>query len=125
VNILGIDGMRDEEIEFHINHGARFIVFEYCVSIIILTFKRPSSIYFVRDEEGIFGRAIFYSLISLLFGLWGIPWGPLHTCRTIITNFRGGLDVTSNFLAAAGSEKNKNLKDYTEPEELNKENSLD
>lgn len=100
--------MSDEEIEFHLNHGARFVVFEYCVSVILMTFRRPSSIYFVRDEEGTFGRAIFYSLISLLFGWWGIPWGPIHTFNSIIKNLRGGRDVTQEFLASISKENSNN-----------------
>jgi len=33
--------------------------------------------------------------LSLLAGWWGIPWGPIWTVQALVTNFRGGKDVTA------------------------------
>jgi len=30
-----------------------------------------------------------------VLGWWGIPWGPIWTISTIVTNLRGGRDVTN------------------------------
>ena len=31
-----------------------------------------------------------------VLGWWGIPWGPIWTISTIVTNLRGGRDVTND-----------------------------
>jgi hypothetical protein len=36
--IIGLDGKTCEELAWELRHGARFVVFRYCVSIVILTF---------------------------------------------------------------------------------------
>jgi hypothetical protein len=33
-------------------------------------------------------------LLSLLFGWWGLPWGPVRTIQALVVNFSGGLNVT-------------------------------
>jgi len=101
MQIKGLENMTDDQINFELQRGARFVVFEYCISIIILTFKRTSAVCFIKQGESAFGRALLYSLISLLFGWWGIPWGPIYTIGSLITNLRGGKDVTGDFIAAA------------------------
>lgn len=50
--IRGIEGMKHGEVDFEIQRGARFVLYQYCISIIILTFRRPSDIYFLRRRQG-------------------------------------------------------------------------
>jgi len=38
-------------------------------------------------------------LMSLTFGWWGFPWGPIWTIQTLAETFRGGLDVTEEVMA--------------------------
>ena len=45
-----------------------------------------------------------YTLISLLLGWWGIPWGPVYTIGSIFNNPTGGKDVTGDVLAAMQEE---------------------
>jgi hypothetical protein len=40
-----------------------------------------------------------YTLISLVLGWWGIPWGLIFTPAAIFTNLCGGKDVTQDVLA--------------------------
>jgi hypothetical protein len=40
-----------------------------------------------------------HTIVSLLLGWWGFPWGPILTIGTITTNFCGGNDVTDAVLA--------------------------
>jgi hypothetical protein len=100
MKILGVEQMSQERLTFEIQHGARFVIFEYCVSIFVMSFKRPSPIYFLKGAETALGRRLGFSLISLLFGWWGIPWGPIWTIGSVFTNLRGGRDVTSQVLSA-------------------------
>jgi hypothetical protein len=66
---------------------------------VILTFKRPSNIYFIRAGENAVIKGLPYSLISLFLGWWGIPWGLIYTIKSFIKNFSGGKDVTQEILA--------------------------
>jgi len=61
-----------------------------------MSFKRASNIYFVRPGENAVTKGLPFSLISLVLGWWGIPWGPIWTISTIVTNLRGGRDVTND-----------------------------
>lgn len=78
--------------------GGRFVIFTYCISVLILTFKRPSEIVFLRRDQDGAGQAIGYSILSGLLGWWGIPWGPIWTIAALIGNARGGRDVTREVL---------------------------
>lgn len=100
MKIKGLEGLTDEEIQRELERGARFVIFQYCISVFLVTFKRGSSIYFIRAGHSAAGKAFAYSLISLLFGWWGFPWGPIWTISTLVTNCRGGRDVTGELLAS-------------------------
>jgi hypothetical protein len=82
--------------------GAKFVRFQFCVSVIVLSFKRSSPIIFVPAGESAFSKGVSYSLISLLAGWWGIPWGPIWTLVTVAENISGGKDLTAPVLAALG-----------------------
>ena len=95
MKIVGIEGMTGDQLQAELQQGAKFVLFQYCISIIIMTFKRSSNIYFVRAGESAAGKGIVFTLISLLLGWWGIPWGPIYTIQALVTNLQGGKDVTS------------------------------
>jgi len=94
MNLAGIEGMDIQQISKEVQRGAKFVVYQYCLSIIFMTFMRSSNIYFIRAGESAVGKGLGFSFISLLLGWWGIPWGPIHTIGSFITNFSGGKDVT-------------------------------
>lgn len=98
MRIIGIDNLTSEELSDELFRGGRFVIFKYCVSVILLTFNRPSNIYYLRPGESAFARGFGFSMISLLFGWWGIPWGPIFTIGALVTNFSGGRDVTVEVL---------------------------
>lgn len=92
--------MDGQQLSQELQRGGKFVIYQYCISILILTFKRPSHIYFVRAGEGSVAKGLGFSLISLLLGWWGIPWGPIYTIGSFITNFGGGRDVTQEVVAS-------------------------
>ena len=92
--IRGIEGMKHGELDFEIQRGAKFVLFQYCISVIILTFRRPSDIYFLRSGENPVVKGLPFTLLSLVTGWWGIPWGPIYTIQSVYNNSRGGKDVT-------------------------------
>ena len=89
MEIKGIEGLSIQEIRSEIERGAKFVHFTYCISIILMTFRRPSSIYFIRPRESAIRYGWSFLLISLIFGWWGIPWGPIYTLGAIFGAFSG------------------------------------
>lgn len=96
--IKNIEGLSSDEINNELNNGAKFIVFQYCFSIIVMTFKRGSDIYFVKTGESTVKHSIGFTLITLIFGWWGIPWGPIYSIGALYSNLTGGKDVTQDVL---------------------------
>lgn len=99
MKIVGIEGMTANELNMELQTGGKFVVFQYCISIVVLTFKRSSDIYFIKGGESTFSKSIGYTILTLLVGWWGIPWGPIYTIGSLITNFGGGKDVTPEVIA--------------------------
>lgn len=98
--IVGTDGMTATEINMELQKGGKFVIYQYCVSVLILTFKRSSDIYFIRADENAVSKSLVFTLLSLVAGWWGIPWGPIWTITTVVTNLRGGKDVTAQVVAS-------------------------
>jgi hypothetical protein len=96
--ILGIEGLSQSEVDFELQRGAKFVLFQYCISVVVLTFKRSSDIYFIRSGQSAVGRSLPFTLLSLVAGWWGIPWGPIYTIQSLYYNFQGGKDVTQLML---------------------------
>ncbi len=100
MKIVGMEGLSDEEIGRELEHGAKFVIYTYVVSIIVLSFKNGTDIHFVKSGESRAGKGAKYTLLSILLGWWGIPWGLIYTIGAIVTNSAGGKDVTDEVLAA-------------------------
>lgn len=100
MKIMGLEGLTDAHVTSEVQRGARFVMYQYCISVLIVTFKRPSNIYFIRPEESSVTKGLGFSALTLLLGWWGIPWGPIYTIQSLWTNFNGGKDVTSEVMAS-------------------------
>ncbi len=101
MRIIGIEGMSTREINEELTRGGKFVSYQYCISLLFVTFKRNSDIYFVRSYEKAAAKGLGFTALSLLMGWWGIPWGPIHTISCITTNFNGGKNVTSEVLSTS------------------------
>ena len=99
-NIQGVEGLTLSQLHDELRRGGRFVVFEYCFSLLVVTFKRSSDVYFIRVGEGTGGKSLSYTLISLFFGWWGFPWGFIYTPMALFTNLGGGRDVTEQVVSA-------------------------
>lgn len=97
--IKGVDGMTLTDINNEIQNGGKFVVYKYCISIIVMTFQRGSDIHFIKGGESAVGKGLGYTILTLLLGWWGIPWGPIYTIGSIFTNLSGGKDITQEVLA--------------------------
>jgi predicted PurR-regulated permease PerM len=72
-----------------ISSGTEVTQFYACVSFLILTTKIPSR-FFIRGSHNTAGIGLIYSLVTLVFGWWGVPWGPIYTIQSLYKNMRGG-----------------------------------
>lgn len=97
--IKNIEGLSVSQIKAMVQQGGRFVIFPYTVSIVVMTFKRSSSIYFVRPDEKSIKHSYKHVLVNSTLGWWGIPWGPIYTIGSIYHQISGGKDVTSTVMS--------------------------
>lgn len=93
--IIGIDQMSPEEIAYKVRNGARFVMFEYCISPLVVTLNYDSKIYFIEPNKDPRKQGLRYILITLFLG-WFSILGPVNTIQCLITDIRGGKDITNH-----------------------------
>lgn len=99
--IVGLEDIKSgEHLQQELQQGGKFVIYQYCISLLVITFKRSSNIYFVGHESNAIVKGLPFTLLSLLLGWWGIPWGPIYTVQSIWVNFKGGKDVTKEVVAS-------------------------
>jgi hypothetical protein len=99
MKILGIEGMSTDQLQFEIQRGAKLVCYQYCVSIVVMSFRRSSNVYYIPAGESTVSKGLPWTLLTLVAGWWGIPWGPIFSIQSLVTNFKGGKDITADFSA--------------------------
>lgn len=94
MEIYGLGDRSVAQLERELRNGGKFVVYLWVVSLLIVTFKRPSAVHYIAPRESALTRGLPYTLCSVLFGWWGIPWGIIYTGQAILENSTGGKDVT-------------------------------
>jgi hypothetical protein len=94
MKIKGIDNLSLAEIDAEVEAGGRFVYYQYCISLLLVSFRRASPIVFLRADDRGMVRGLPYTLMSLLLGWWGLPWGVIYTLMAVFSNLAGGHDVT-------------------------------
>src|SRR5271167_663034 len=97
--IRGIEGVAGDQLDLEIDRGARFVMYRYCWSTIMWTFKETSDVHFIRAGESRVARGLPYILLTLGLGWWGFPFGPIFSIQSLMTDFQGGEDVTVEVLS--------------------------
>lgn len=98
--VKGIEGLSMDEIRDELARGAKFVVFSYCISALIMTFRLSSDTHFLRKGEVAFTKGCSFALVSLFFGWWGFPWGLVYTPIALFQTLTGGKDVTQEVMGA-------------------------
>lgn len=106
MKIIGIKDMSLDQVKNEIDNGGRFISFNYCISLLVVSLKRSSNIYFIRSNEKTINKSIIFTWITLFLGWWGIPWGPIYSIQSIFKNLKGGVDVTQNVMDSISQRAN-------------------
>lgn len=101
-NIHGVEGLSVGEVQDQVRQGGKFVVYGYCMSFLVITLRRSSEIQFVRAGESPAVKGLKYTLLSLLLGWWGFPWGFIYTPAVVIQNLAGGKDVTADVMNVLG-----------------------
>jgi len=73
----------------------RVVFYEYCISLIFITLRRPSRLYRLRKTSWGLLPGLRYTLVTLLLGWWGIPFGFIYTPLVLWTNLSGGREITA------------------------------
>ena len=105
LQIHGTQGMDEAQIRHELQNGARCVAYGYCISILVMSFKRSSGLYLLRAGEADWGRRVGFSLLSLVAGPWGSPWGPIWTLSTTFSNLGGGGNVSAELLSALSAKE--------------------
>jgi|GEM_PF-2849190 len=85
--------LNDEECEFggKMFKGSNVVAsYQMCVSMLVLTMTRKTALYSVDDASPV----ICCTLITILGGWWGFPWGPIRSVQTFISNAKGSENYT-------------------------------
>jgi hypothetical protein len=98
--IQGIGNMTPDQLRFELQRGAKLVRYQYCVSLLVITFKRSSEVYYIPVGESSVTKGLPWILLTAVAGWWGIPWGPIFTIQSLVTNFKGGTDLTADVSAA-------------------------
>jgi hypothetical protein len=88
-----------DEIRAEVDRGARFIVFAYTISFFISYRRLHSPVFFLIPGKWPIIYGYPYLLLSLIFGWWRFPLGPLYTLMDMFEAFRGK-DFTHEVLYA-------------------------
>lgn len=96
IEIKNTEGLSPEIIRAEVKNGGKFLQFDYTISIVVMTFKRSTDIYFIRHDQSHWKHSWPFTLCSLVIGWWGIPWGFIYTPMSLFTNLKGGRDLTAD-----------------------------
>lgn len=108
--IPGTQGKSVRRIVDEVAAGGRFVLFQYAISLIVITFRRSSPIVYLAPGQSGVLPAFGWSLIPMFLGWWGIPWGPIYSIGALWRNSAGGVDVTEPILAQLVGPMEANLK---------------
>lgn len=97
-----LEHIHPQELIDELHRGGRIVIYDYCISLIVISFQRSSEPVLVRAGESAVMRGMPYTLLSLLVGWWGIPFGIIFTLMSLFTNLRGGKDITDEYMYHSG-----------------------
>lgn len=84
----------------------RLIQYDAVVSFAFLNYVHSSRLYIKNSRSSrIYG--LLYSLITILFGWWSLPWGPILTIKILIFNLLGRSSISVHDIIQFGGEPPK------------------
>jgi hypothetical protein len=89
MKLKGLNGMTIAQVQDEVARGGRFVRYNWCLSLLVVTFRYQSAIYFIRSHENAFLKGLPFSAASFLLGWWGIPYGAFYTMNALYKNING------------------------------------
>lgn len=90
-----LDSLTLAQQEAALAAGSRLIFFEFCVSLVFVTLRRPSALYVLQPGQWGWWRGLPYTILTVVCGWWGVPWGLVYTPLALWTNLTGGRKITA------------------------------
>jgi len=75
-----------------LSYATRLRNCEVVISFLVASFRLR--IQRLVDDRGDRGLRLGANAVTFVFGWWGLPWGPIWTVRTLVTNLRHTTDTT-------------------------------
>lgn len=96
-----------------ITPASKLVRYTFVVSLAVITHRSESRYYFEDMEKSKASMAkLFSTLGTLLFGWWGLPWGPIWTIKAVIDNMADSDEIIWGSLAGAKMEDDYNALYY-------------
>src|SRR3954471_17505583 len=92
LRLRGVRPLFAEELRTRLAAGARCVRFEFCFSLLLVTVRRQWPVFLTGSWQERYLRGLWYSLLAVLLGPWGVPWGLLWTPWAVWVNTTGGAD---------------------------------
>lgn len=73
-----------------LTYDSYVVQYQMCTSILFMTWENATT-YLSDQSPRRYQMNLVSSLIALITGWWGIPWGPICTVRSLYRNMRGGI----------------------------------
>jgi hypothetical protein len=99
---MRLEGQDDRPQPTLAAEGERLVFYEYCISLIFLSLRRPSAVVRLRPGQRGWVKGLPYTILSLVLGWWCLPWGLIYTPLTLWTNLSGGRRITTEELERWG-----------------------
>lgn len=99
MQIKNTEGLSVSQIKSIVENNGRFVYFPYTISLVLVTFKKASSIYLIRPGEMSIKYSYKHVLVNGVLGWWGFPWGPIYTLGSLFTQIGGGKNVTNEVMS--------------------------
>lgn len=91
--IRNVGNISDLEVYNRIENGSRLVKYTWVVSLLFVTFNNDTKLFLVNKNQKGVRQGIIFSIITILFGWWGIPSGPGRSIKALKSNFSGGNKV--------------------------------
>ncbi len=98
-SLSNIDGIKFDELSQLVAGGAKFVIYQYTISLGAVTLRRFSAAYYIPVGEHPAKFKGTANALSAIFGWWCLPWGPMRTIQSFKVNNKGGVDITKDVMA--------------------------
>jgi hypothetical protein len=94
--ILERTGQNREDVLRSMERGAIVVRYPYVISAVLVSFALESRAVLIERPAQRYTGTIPYLLLTLVFGWWGVPWGPIFTAKAVWCLMRGGEEITDS-----------------------------